>query len=417
MAGFSKRLSLTTVLAASLFAAGSASAGTVTWWATEPAKAQAEKLAADFEKANPDIKINLQYNPYGGLQGKVLIALKSGIPPDIIEIQTYWIPPYVATGTLEDVGDVIFKRLHKEDFVPAALAAATVGGKTYGLPFQAEALAMLYRKDLFREAGLDPDKPPQTWADMIAASKKLTYKAANGQQRYGYGIVGGGPEGVGNALYRSMPYMWMNGGGILSKDEKQVIIDTPETVAAVKFYTDMYTTLKVSPPSTLENDGLALRRLFEAGTIAMYQGTPTELDRFKVEAPTMEYGVAMVPHPEGKPSASVLGSWAFIVPKAGKNKADALKFLSWLADRQVVGFYTRTFPAVKTAFDLPRFANPQLDAFKAMMNTMQPQPSTDAWPKISDIYFRHLQEILIGGATPQQAMDAAAKEIKAIVNK
>ena len=392
-----------------------AMAGTITWWSTEPAKPQAEKLVADFEKANPDIKVNLQFNPYGGLQGKVLIALKSGAPPDIIEIQTYWISPYVATGTLQDVGDVIFKRVPKEDFVPAALAAATVGGKTYGMPFQAEALAMLYRKDLFREAGLDPNKPPQTWDDMIAASKKLTYTAANGQQRYGYGIVGGGPEGVGNALYRSMPYMWMNGGGVLSRDEKQVILNTPASVAAVKFYTDMYTTLKVSPPSTLQNDGLQLRRLFEAGTIAMYQGTPTELDRFKTEAPNMEYGVATVPHPAGKPTASVLGSWAFIVPKAGKNKADALKFLSWLTDPAIVGYYTRTFPAMKTAFTLPRFANPQLDAFKTMMNTMQPQPVTDAWPKISDIYFRHLQAILIGDEQVQPAMDAAAKEIKPLL--
>jgi len=93
----------------------------VVWWVTEPGKDHAAKLAAEFEKENPDIKVKLQTNPYGGLQNKVLIALRSGIPPDVIEVQTSWIAPYVATGKLADVGDVIAGKLDLKDFVPAAI--------------------------------------------------------------------------------------------------------------------------------------------------------------------------------------------------------------------------------------------------------------------------------------------------------
>jgi multiple sugar transport system substrate-binding protein len=395
----------------------SARADEVTWWVTEPGKAKAQALAAEFEKENPDTKLKLQFNPYGGLESKVLIALRSGAPPDVIEVQTSWIPSYQVTGALDDVGEVIAGSVPLKDFVPATLEAATVGGKIYGLPFQAEALAMIYRKDLYREAGLDPEKPPQTWDNMIEVSKKLTYTAPNGQRRYGYGIAGGGPEGQGNTLYRSLPYVWMNGGDILSPDMKKAVINSPEAVEAVKFYTDMYTTLKVAPPSTLENGGLELRRLFMAGTIAQYQGTPTELERFAQDAPNLDYGVTIMPHPKGKETSALLGGWAFIAPKAAKNKEGAAKLLKFLAKPERLAEYTRTFPTTTTAMGLPRFADPRLEAFKVMLTRARPQPPIGSWLEISSAYYKGIQEILIGGASVKDSLDSAAKTIDAILKK
>jgi ABC-type glycerol-3-phosphate transport system substrate-binding protein len=395
----------------------SSRADEVTWWVTEPGKAKAQALAAEFEKENPDTKLKLQFNPYGGLEGKVLIALKSGSPPDVIEVQTSWIPSYQATGALDDVGEVIAGSVPLKDFVPATLQAASVGGKIYGLPFQAEALAMIYRKDLYRETGLDPERPPQTWEEMIEVSKKLTNTGPNGQRRYGYGIAGGGPEGQGNTLYRSLPYVWMNGGDILSPDMTKAVINSPEAVEAIKFYTDMYTTLKVAPPSTLENGGLELRRLFMAGTIAQYQGTPTELERFAQDAPNLDYGVAIMPHPKGKETSALLGGWAFIAPKAAKNKEGAAKLLKFLAKPERLAEYTRTFPTTTTAMNLPRFADPRLDAFKVMLSRARPQPPIGSWLEISSAYYKSIQEILIGGASVKESLDRAAKTIDAVLKK
>ena len=66
---------------------------------------------------------------------------------------------------------------------------------------------------------------------------------------------------------------------------------------------------------------------------------------------------------------------------------------------------------------LPRFADPRLNAFKEMLNHARPQPSLDAWLEIQKIYYRHVQEILIGGATPEAAMEAATKEINGVLKK
>jgi len=394
-----------------------AKSGELVWWVTEPGKEHAAKLVAEFEKENPAIKVKLQSNPYGGLQNKVLIALRSGIPPDVIEVQTSWIAPYVATGKLQDIGATIKANLDLKDFVPAAIEAASTGDKIYGLPFQAEALAMFYRRDLYRAAGLDPDKPPKTWSDFTEATKKLTRTGTDGKRTFGYGIAGGGPEGEGNTLYRSLPYIWMNGGDILSPDMKQAALNKPEAVEAIRFYTDMFTKLKVAPPSTLENDGLQLRRLFMAGAIAHFQGTPTEIERLEKDAPGLDYGITLMPYPAGKKSSALLGGWSFIVPSDGKNKAEAEKLIAFLAKPERIGLYTRTFPALRTAMNLPRFADPRLTAFKEMLNHARPQPAIDSWLEIQKIYYRHVQEILIGGATPEAAMEAATKEINGVLKK
>jgi multiple sugar transport system substrate-binding protein len=404
-------------VAAALLGGTSAQAGEINFWVSEPGKAKAQTLVEQFEKENPDIKVRLQANPYGGLEGKVLVALRSGIPPDVIEVQSSWIPSYQALGALEELGGTIAESVPLNDFIPATLNASSVNDKIYGLPFQAEALAMIYRRDLFRDAGLDPDRPPQTWDELIDYSKKLTYSAPNGQRRYGYGIAGGGPEGQGNTLYRSLPYVWMNGGDILAPDMKSSVLDKPEAIEAVKFYTDMFTKLKVSPPSTLENGGLELRRLFMAGTIAMYQGTPTELERFAIDAPNLDYGVAIMPHPNGKETSALLGGWGFIVPKARQNKADALKLIKFLAKPERTGMYTRTFPVSTTAMNLPRFADPRLDAFKVMLTHARPQPPIASWLEVTGAYYKSIQEVLIGGTDAKTAMEAATKNINAILAK
>jgi multiple sugar transport system substrate-binding protein len=259
------------LLAAAALTGGAAQARAdeILWWAPNWGQARAEELARKFEAVNPDLKVKIEVTVSDGLQNRVLVALKSGSPPDLIEIQNGWNIPFAATGTLMPLDDVYAKsKIDKADFAPAALSLSALDGKLYGLPYRIEAHAVYYNKAAFREAGLDPAKPPKTWPELIEVAKKLT-KTVNGKPQYGYGITGGGE--FGNTVYRTLPLIWMNGGSILSDDMKQVVVNQKPAVEAVEFYTGMLTKEKVSPPSTLQNDGLALRRLFIAGSIAMYQ--------------------------------------------------------------------------------------------------------------------------------------------------
>ena len=224
-----------------------------------------------------------------------------------------------------------------QDYVPAAIDYVGWNGKLWAIPYRIETHGIIYNKDHFREAGLDPGKPPKTWDELTAAAKALT---KNG--RYGFGITGGGE--VGNTLFRSLPFIWMNGGDIITADMTKAVVNSPEAVKAVEFYTNFYKQ-GLSPKSTLENDGLALRRLFIAGTVSAYQSGQFDLPAIQRENPNVKLGAMTIPAPAGKQTAAVLGGWSYVVPKSAKNPEEARKFLQFLNTTENQGYYTDTFPA------------------------------------------------------------------------
>lgn len=393
---------------------GLATAGEIVWWTPNWGQARAEELAKKFEAANPDIKVKLEITVSDGLPTRILTALKSGAPPDLIEAQHGWVQGYAENNLVLPLDDVLAK-LDKADFVPAALEYDTWDGKLWGIPYRIETHAVIFNKGMFKAAGLDPDKPPQTWPELVEAAKKLTGKGAKGQDQYGFAITGGGE--VGNTMFRSLPFIWMAGGSVISDDLTKATVNEPASVEGVKFYTDMFAELGVSPPSTLQNDGTANRKLFIAETVAMYQSGQFDINSIRKENPDIDIGVMMIPHPEGKDTAAVLGGWSFVIPKDAKNPDETKKFLEFLAQSENMGFFTDTFPARTSAMSLPRFDDPILASFKAMLPHGRRVPPEKNWVQIVQAYFDNIQTILLKEATPQEAMDAAAEEIQALLDQ
>jgi ABC-type glycerol-3-phosphate transport system substrate-binding protein len=202
----------TAAAAAIALQAGLAVAGEILWWTPNWGEARARDLVAKFEAANPGITVKLEITVSDGLPTRILTALKSGSAPDLIEAQHGWVAPYAQQGLVLPLDDVMAK-LEAKDFIPASVDYDTWNGKLWGIPYRIETHAIIYNKGMFKAAGLDPEKPLATWADLVAAAKKLTAKNAKGQDQYGFAITGGGE--VGNTLFRSLPFIWMNGGSII----------------------------------------------------------------------------------------------------------------------------------------------------------------------------------------------------------
>ena len=189
----------------------------------------------------------------------------------------------------------------------------TWDGKLWGIPYRIETHGVIYNKGAFKAAGLDPDKPPQTWTELVDAAKKLTGKGANGQDQFGFAITGGGE--FGNTVFRSLPFIWMNGGSIISDDMKKATVNAAGGGRGGDVLHRLPHEAALSPPSTLQNDGTANRRLFIAETVAMYQSGQFDVGSIRKENPNIDIGVMMIPHPEGKETAAILGGWSFIIPK------------------------------------------------------------------------------------------------------
>jgi multiple sugar transport system substrate-binding protein len=403
----SKRL--TKLAAATLLtygaAVGFAAAGEVTWWTPNFNEARAKELVAEFEKENPSIKVRLEITAADGLAQRILTTMQSGSAPDVIDVQHGWVNGYAQNKLVLPMDDVIEDR---DDYVPAALTYATFDDKLWAIPYRIETHAVIFNKQHFRDAGLDPENPPKTWAELTAAAKALT---KNG--RFGFAITGGGE--VGNTIFRSLPFIWMNGGAIISDDYKTAVANEPATVEAVEFYTDMLTKLRVSPASTLENDGTANRRLFIAGTVSMYQSGQFDVINIAKENPSIDIGVMPIPHPEGKETAAILGGWSLVVPAHAKNPEDAKVLMKFLARAENQAKLTDTFPARKSGMNAERFNNPLLTVFKEMLPYGRALPSQPNWAQITQAYFDAIQRILLGDEDAQTALNEANDEIQALL--
>lgn len=384
--------------------AGWASAGEVTWWTPNFNEARARELVEKFQAANADITINLEITTTDGLPQRILTALQSGAAPDIIDVQHGWVNGYAQNNLVVPLDDVITE---KEDYVPAAIDYVTWNDQIWALPYRIETHAIIYNKADFVAAGFDPANPPQTWEDFTAAAQAMTTDGKSG-----FAITGGGE--VGNTIFRSLPFIWMAGGAIISDDGTEVLVNSPETVRAVQFYTDFYKN-GISPSSTLENDGTANRRLFIAETVSMYQSGQFDVNSIRQENPDIDVGVMTIPHPEGADTAAILGGWSLVLPTDAKNPEDAKKFLAFLGETESQAVLTDTFPARVSAMSAERFNDPILTVFKEMLPYGRPVPTHPNWVQISQAYFDGIQRILLGDEDVQTAMDGAAADIEALL--
>lgn len=381
------------------------SAGEVVWWTPNWGEARAKELADRFMAENPDITIRMEVTVSDGLPQRVLTAMQSGAPPDIIEVQHGWVNGYAQNGLILPLDDVI---QDKEDYHPAVIENVSWEGQLWGIPYRMETHGFIYNKGMFEAAGLDPDSPPKTWAELIAAAEALSTDG-----KFGFAITGGGE--VGNTIFRSLPFIWMNGGNIISDDLTTATVNSPEAVEAVKFYTDFFLNGQ-SPDSTLSNDGTANRRLFIAESVASYQSGQFDIASIRAENPNIDIGVGTLPAPEGKQSASIVGGWSYVVPKDARNPEEAKTFLQFLNTSENQGFFTDTFPVRQSAMAMERFQDPILVPFSEQLQFARPAPVHKNWVQIQQAYFDGIQRILTGEQDAQAAMDLANEEIQALLD-
>ena len=213
--------------------AAPAATGTVTvdWWVPNFHSAGAKIMKDKFEAANPTIKLNQIETVSTGLYEKIYTALQGSDQPDLIDVQNPWNPIFSRAGL---VTDLTSRSLDTSDWLPNSLKTAQYQDKLFGVPFRTDALALVWNKDIFQAAGLDPEKPPQTWEELAS----MAQQANQPPNRYGFGLIAGDP---GNTFYRLSTFIWANGGDVLSSDLTQAVCNQPACVEAVQFYTDLAT--------------------------------------------------------------------------------------------------------------------------------------------------------------------------------
>jgi multiple sugar transport system substrate-binding protein len=289
--------------------------GRLTYWWVGPSQAEPPihhemdaKFWEAFGKTYPNIKVEKQSLNYNEMLNKLRTAALGNAAPMVARLPILWGVEFAAKGQLSpltpaDVG-------HKaSDFWPGRMKSVTWRGKTYGLPTNNETMALIWNAALFAEAGLDPEKPPATWADLVTYSKQIKDKTG----KNGYGLVA--RANAGNTPFRFMPQCWAYGGGAL--DEARPTRPTRRSTSTTTGHEggtpglfDMYVRDRSVPVSALTNTQNENQDPFIAGQLAMMISHPTEYsvmvdrarratgpDKKTAEAVGREH--ALRPDPEG----------------------------------------------------------------------------------------------------------------------
>ncbi len=236
--------------------------GTVNYWHhfTSPSEFEGmEAVIKLFNGKHPDVKVVQENIPNPDYMAKFTAAVQANSRPHTAMVTADRVQDMVAMNGLIDLTDRVKTWELKEFFPDSRFDGVTVDGKIYGIPSFTFVDWMYYRVDLFKEAGLDPDKPPTTLDEFLDAAKKLTDPSKN---RYGFGLRGGaGGQGFVIDMLESF-------GSPLLKDGKPAI-DKQKAIEAIKFWSELYTVHKVVPPSA-PNDGFRqLMEGFKTGQTAM----------------------------------------------------------------------------------------------------------------------------------------------------
>jgi multiple sugar transport system substrate-binding protein len=298
--------------------------GTVTLWARDSEKGFINLLADAYNKSH-DAKVRVTVVPSGNFVQKFGTASAGGSGPDVASIDLVFLPFFASKGVLEDITSVEDSLPYKDSLSAAHRKLATYNGKTYALPFTAEASVTFWNKDLFKKAGLNPNKPPTNYAEMMADAKKIR---ALGGDTYGFTMAG---SCGGCNVFEFAPHIWASGGDILSADGKTAQLDSPQVTDALTFYHDM-AAAGVMPPAAKTDNGTAQAAAFQAGKVGM-----VNLGAFFVQTlnadKKVNFGATPIVGKTGG-TASFAGGDEIAVTKGAKNKPAAEDFVKWATSEQ-----------------------------------------------------------------------------------
>jgi len=371
------------------------------------------ELIENFQKAYPDINVkDLGYFDIHQLNQKVLTAVVTGIPPELASNHYYFVPRYAANDALQPL-DSYFARDGidpEEVFYSFSLDINRYDGKLYGIPLFNSTRVLAYNKDLFQEAGLDPERPPETWTELVEYGKKLTKWNGDVLDTAGFEVPLGKEMGV-NFFCQ---LLWQKGGDIFNADNTQVVFNSREGVEALQFYADLFLKHKVSKygfgASTQGG-----QEPFPRGKAGMRMGGSFDLVYLSKEAPHINYGTALLPRPEDGEFVSLVDSFSVFMMDKAKNKEDAWTFLKYCSSKEAQLAFAKTsfrLPSHLEAAQDPYFQeDPRLKVFAEALANGRSLPVIPEWSEIEDILYAEIEAAVNGVKTPAEALDTAAQKI------
>lgn len=374
---------------------------------------------------------------YQGTYDDALNKLKAGLQskdtPAVMQLYDIGTRLMVDLKVITPVQDFIDKEGYDvSDMEPNVLAYYTVNGRQASMPFNSSTPMLYYNKDMFKAAGLDPEKPPRTFAEVADYARKLTQKDASGKVTV---------TGIDIAIYGWFfeQFLAVSGGYYVDNNNgrdglaTKATFNSPEGVAVLQWWKDMY------DEGILGNLGRKtadVRTAFYAEQTAMFLDSTAVLrGAIDTVGGKFEIGTAYLPRPNEeayKTSGTVIGGGSLwiINNRPEEEQACAWEFIKFQASPKEQAYWhtmSGYFPIVKAAYNeplaqewrakYPQFATAVDQLHLAPKNQVTMGGLIGVFPSARQTIETAIEEVLAGKATPQEALDKAATDVTAAIDE
>jgi multiple sugar transport system substrate-binding protein len=368
-----------------------------------------QAIGQEFEENNPNIDIEMEFVGWANLFDRIVTSIGSGNAPDAMYIGSRWIPQLASMGAITPLDQYLTE--DKIAMYPEQVWNTTrYGGKIYGVVRAMSAKALLYNKDLFREAGLDPESPPQSWDELYSYAQQINEL---GENTYGFGLAA---DKFTSTTSQFLNFLYANGGRVVDS-EGNVVIDSDAAVQALEFYAGRLPEVTWSAPMEWRREDII--NPFSAGNVGMYIDHVHSVT--KALDSGVDVGVALIPGgpAEGAPEhASVQVTDSIAIPSQSENKEAALKFIRYMTSfekqaewDQKLGF----IPPIKEEMELEAFDKWYWEPFlETTRNYAVGQPKMKNYTAGEETLLNAIQSVFLGEASARDALTSAAQTIRSL---
>ncbi len=399
------RLTTITLAALLLFAGGANAQTTIEWWQfwTDPAvKPVIEQMVEAFEKANPDINVEVTDLTWANGHEKIVLAFSSGRAPDVVELGSDWIAQFADNGQLADMSAMI--AADSADYHGWSLS--TYNNNVYAHPWILGTRVVFGNRDLLNRAGYEDDFFPLAWPQFTQAAKDVH---ALSSDIYGWGSN----TAEKHRLYKKyLPFFWSAGAQIFSDEGEMCVIASDPAIKALQTYKELHDSCGYVDTQRGIEDA------FLEGKIGFILSGDWLLKRIELENRDINLMSTLVPGPKF-PGKSFLGGEFLSISQQSDNKEAAMKLIRFITapENQVLFCKANRSanPSSRQAQEDPYFSSSMhLQTFVTALQTAKHPPVDPDWVYIEDIIESAVEDALFGQGLPGEALLDARYQIEEV---
>ena len=339
----------------------------ITLWTRSPLERQAKNVVEAYNKSHKN-QVKLEIIPNDDMEGKVGGASRTDSLPDILAGDVVRIPYWASEGIFTDITKQIDGLDNKADLQQGHIEAGTVDGAEYTLPFITDVSVMVWNKNLYKEAGLDPEQGPKSIDQFVEQAKKVA--ALNKDGVAGSYLAG---QSGGALVFDLFPSVWADGESVMNKDGSEATLDNDSMKGVLDAYKELANTTNGLGAGSKEETGATWTAPFANGKIGVmpYPNTSTTALFDAEKDGGFEVGVAPIPGTKEGKTSTFLGGDAMGISKDSKHVAQAWNFLYWLmqsdAQKEVFADQGDTASNIQTLKTAYKDADPRIQTINSVI--------------------------------------------------